>query len=249
MLSVTSNPDETWCSAKTWDTFSHDPHEAAYKARGLWGPPVLLQEQHMRRLINDRTILDSSTSPLRDPEQLRSQQEAWQERKFLSGVIQIVAKSYTTNDTSQLTRVGFSVEELIQAIRESEKLTYGSRLASRLRHLVEIAEEEYPEQSSLSPKSLSDFVVFLIPHSSLRYPSVVLTPDGNIRARWKNGGNRQFSVEFLGDEDIRFVLISPDPKKTYKIIRITGLATTESLMDVVAPYNIISWATNIRKAA
>ena len=143
-----------------------------------------------------------------------------------------------------------SVAELILHVRERFRSEFAERLANRLDYLAKISQEEYPEQAPIAPESLQDFVAFLESTLKLVYPGVVLTPSGNVQAEWRNGKNRHFAVEFVGSGDVHFVVFAPDPKHSYKTIRASGVATVESLMDIVRPYGVESWATaSTRRAA
>lgn len=142
-----------------------------------------------------------------------------------------------------------SVAELILYVREELKATFADRLAKRLHYLARISEEEYPEQAPISRESLEDFVAFLKATPNLAYPGVVLTPSGNVQAEWRKEKNRHLVVEFVGNADVRFVVFAPDPWKSYKTTRASGVATLESLMDIVRPYGVDAWATEARRRA
>ena len=135
------------------------------------------------------------------------------------------------------------VAELILHVRERFRAEFAERLANRLDYLAKISQEEYPEQAPITPESLQDFVAFLESTPKLVYPGVVLTPSGNIQAEWRKGKNRHFAVEFVGSGDVQFVVFAPDPKDPYKTIRASGIATVASLMDIIRPYGVESWAT------
>ena len=143
-----------------------------------------------------------------------------------------------------------SVAELIFSVKEGLQAAFAERLAKRLHYLASISEEEYPQQAPISPQSLEDFVTFLRSTPNLLYPGVVLTPSGNIQAEWRKGKNRHFAVQFVGSGDVHFVVFAPDPKDPYKTIRASGIVTVASLMDIVRPYDVESWATaSTRRAA
>jgi hypothetical protein len=142
-----------------------------------------------------------------------------------------------------------SVAELILNVKERFRAEFAERLANRLDYLAKISQEEYPEQASIAPESLQDVVAFLESTPKLVYAGVVLTPSGNIQAEWRKGKNRHFAVEFLGNGDVHFVVFAPDPKDPYKTIRASGMATVASLMDIVRPYGVDSWATESTRHA
>lgn len=142
-----------------------------------------------------------------------------------------------------------SVPELSLYVREELRATFAERLAKRLHYLARISEEEYPEQAPISRESLEDFVAFLKATPNLAYPGVVLTPSGNIQAEWRKANKRHLAVEFVGNGDVHFVVFAPDPRKSYKTTRASGVATVESLMDIVRPYGVDSWATEATRRA
>jgi hypothetical protein len=142
-----------------------------------------------------------------------------------------------------------SVTELIANVRTSFHIPFGDRLAARLEELVEISEEEFPEQEPMSPRSLQDFLTFIRSELGITYPEVVVTYEGNVRAEWTKARNRHFSVEFLGGNDVRFVVFAPDPKTPYKTNRASGLSTLDSLLEHVHPYGVLDWITTPNKNA
>lgn len=131
---------------------------------------------------------------------------------------------------------------LICYVRERLKLLFAKRLAKRLEFLVEASQEEYPHQAPITPQSLQDFVRYLQSVPNLVYPDVVLTPNGNIRAQWRDAKTRHLAVEFLGQDDVRFVVFAPDPKHPGKTTRVSGLTSVDSLMELVHPYRVFGWA-------
>jgi hypothetical protein len=135
-----------------------------------------------------------------------------------------------------------STEDLIAAIPERLPVTYAERLANRLRHLVEVSHEEYPEQVPMSALSVMAFIRFLEHTPNLCYPDIVLTPSGNVRAQWRRAANRHFAAEFLEYGEVRYVVFAPDPKYPDTIARASGQVRAESLMEVVRPLRVAEWA-------
>jgi hypothetical protein len=152
-------------------------------------------------------------------------------------------ESSSPSGSEQPSRRQPSVAGLILNVREQFKGEFAERLAKRLDYLAKLNEEESPKQAPIAPESLQDFVAFLESTPKLVYPDVVLTPSGNIQAEWRKGKNRHFAVEFAGSGDVHFVVFAPDPKDPYKTIRASGMATVASLLDIVCPYGVDSWAT------
>lgn len=135
-----------------------------------------------------------------------------------------------------------SLSDLITRFRQLPKIDFAERIAIRLNYLLEVSREEQPEQAPPAAASLQGFLAFLFKNPDLAYPDLVLTPDGNVRAQWRRGPRQHFAVEFLEDEDVRFVIFAPDPKHPYKTARVSGTATVDSVMGQARYYQVLDWA-------
>ncbi len=131
-----------------------------------------------------------------------------------------------------------STMEIIENVPKVLNGVDGQRLADRLMTLLEICEEDAPDQAPLSRVSLADLLDFLDNQAGVNYPGTVVTFEGNIRCEWRSGPDRRFTLEFLGKDDVRFVVKGKDPKATYKIARASGKATVLSVMDLLEPYGV-----------
>lgn len=136
-----------------------------------------------------------------------------------------------------------AVLKSISYVRSSSHIPYSERLASRLKFLVDAAKEEEPDEVAISPQSLRNFLIFLQSTAKLKYPDIVLTPSKNIQAQWRTASNRHFAAEFLPTGDARFVIFSPDPRHPEKTIRLSGLASIDSLLETAQPHGVLSWAS------
>lgn len=135
------------------------------------------------------------------------------------------------------------VRELVRHIRRSLPAPFARKLAKRLEGLVEIAKEEAPEQSEMSPESLRMFIRFLHVAPDFTYPDVMLTPSGNIWAQWRAAPNKHFSTEFYPDGEVRFVIFAPDVKRRDQTIRLSGIASVDTLLNAAEPHGVREWAT------
>ncbi|MFZ5995584.1 MAG: hypothetical protein ACOYU4_11435 [Thermodesulfobacteriota bacterium] len=135
------------------------------------------------------------------------------------------------------------VLEIISYVQKSSHIPFTERLARRLRFLFDAAKEEFPDEFAISPESLNNFLTFLQYTPNLKYPDIVLTPSKNIQAQWRTASNRHFAVEFLPTGDARFVIFSPDPRHPEKTIRLSGLASIDSLLETAQPHGVLSWAS------
>lgn len=118
---------------------------------------------------------------------------------------------------------------------------YAAHLAQRLAELSAIAEEEAPDQAPLRTESLRGLFAFLSALPSVAEPGLVLTAEGNLRARWRQDADHHFAVTRLNDRDVHYVLFAPDPAHPYKTARVSGPATVDRLLGVVAPYRVHDW--------
>jgi hypothetical protein len=134
-----------------------------------------------------------------------------------------------------------SIDGLIAELRNTRSLPFAARLADRIKTLIALSEEEYPDQQPLSPPSLRDVIEFIKVPRQFAYPDVVLTFVGNIRIQWRKARNRHFAIEFLGGRAVRWVVFAPDPTIQFRTTRASGLTTLDSVMQLVAPYNVEAW--------
>jgi hypothetical protein len=147
--------------------------------------------------------------------------------------------SHTTIATS---RPNESLSGIVASVRRHPRLRFRERLATRLERLIEISREEQPEQPPPALASVQDMIAFLAANPDLSYATTVLTPNGNIRLEWRRARDQHFAIEFLGDLDVRFVVFAPDPKRPFKVARVSGQAALDSVMTLVAPYGVRDWS-------
>lgn len=145
--------------------------------------------------------------------------------------------------TDLLNKEEEQIQELIFRIRVSTSISYRQNLANRLIALLNDAKEEDPTSLGIATGSLRNFYNFLRLHPDLKHPTVSLTPDYNIYASWRNGQKRVFSVHFLPNGEVRFVIFKPNARHPERQIRISGTATVDILMEIMAPYGIRDWIT------
>jgi hypothetical protein len=111
------------------------------------------------------------------------------------------------------------------------------KLAARLSTLQEFSGDEHPEQASPVPAAVLDLIIFLTLHPALDFPSIVLTPSGNVRIQWRRVRGEHFAIEFLGDNVVQYVIFAPDRETT------SGVATVDSIMQIAEPYGVLRWAS------
>jgi len=134
------------------------------------------------------------------------------------------------------------VQELIFQIKRLISIPYKDNLANKLLTLFNDAKEEDPDSLGMSAGSLRSFTNFILSQTNLKCPTISLTPDYNIYASWRCEQNRVFSVHFFPNGDARFVIFKPNNRHPERITRISGVATTDILMEtVVIPNRIEEW--------
>lgn len=132
------------------------------------------------------------------------------------------------------------VRELIYQAKTSS-IRCRERLANRLLALFKDSKEEDPYGPGITADSIRNFIKFLQLHTNLRYPSISLTPEYNIYASWKDEQSRVFSVHFLPNGNVRFVIFKPNHRHPEQKTRIAGTTTTDVLMETVSPHEISEW--------
>lgn len=139
-----------------------------------------------------------------------------------------------------------SADEIIGRIRAMLPARYNAQLATRLTELEQLVREEEPDARGIEVGSLLHFVTLLEAYPELRCPAVSVSPDRNIYASWKSGKDRVFSIHFLPDGRVRFVVFYPNDKHAGDVIRLSGTATADMIMTVAAPHHVLSWAADER---
>ena len=198
-------------------------------------------------LTNDFPISDSNIGTWHSP------QKAQTERNFEVWITPVVQGDQKTTisdwpeNKDPITQTGLlnneegQVQELLFQIRKSLSITYHESLANRILILFNDAKEEDPDCLGIAAESLRNFYNFFRLHTNLKCPTISLTPDYNIYASWRGEQNRVFSVHFLPNGDARFVIFKPNDRHPGRQIRLSGLATTDVLMETVAPDSVSDW--------
>ena len=136
-----------------------------------------------------------------------------------------------------------NVEEIIWRVRTTLPARYKTRLASRLSELQKAVQEEELDGRGISVGSLQHFIEFLEAYPALRCPAISVTPDRNIYASWKSGSDRVFSIHFLPEGEVRFVIFRPNDKHPGQAIRLSGTATVDVIISIAAPHGVLNWAS------
>ncbi len=133
-------------------------------------------------------------------------------------------------------------QELIFRIKTTPNIPDRSNIAKRLLDLFQYSKEDDPDFIGIREGSLKSFYNFLCSYTNLKSPSISLTPDNNIYASWKGENGRVFSIHFLADSDVRFVIFTPNKKHYDRMTRTSGATTFDMLMETeVKAYYIYEW--------
>ena len=135
------------------------------------------------------------------------------------------------------------VQRLIYQIRRSTLITDGGAIASRLLDLHNYSKIENSECDGIAIGSLRNFYDFICKNLSMKIPVISLTPDNNIYVSWRANKGRVFSIHFLANKDVRFVIFIPNDRHLDRKIRVSGTVTSDILMEKIAPYNIMGWVS------
>lgn len=134
-------------------------------------------------------------------------------------------------------------ESLISRISALPNVMYAERISNRLSYLRRVFFEE--QGSDISADSIRTFTIFLSMHPDVRYPAITLTPAGNIYAQWKkrkDSHDSLFSLHFLSDWEVRFVVFAPNAKHPGKFARISGTETVDIILsNMDKAYGVSAW--------
>lgn len=161
--------------------------------------------------------------------------------QFESSTTDLPENQDPITQTTLLKREEDQVQELISRIKRSKSICYRESLANRLLTLFNDAKEEDSASLGIGVGSLRNFYNFFRLHTKLKCPTISLTPDYNIYASWRGEQNRVFSVHFLPNGDARFVIFKPNDRHPERQIRLSGIATTDVLMETVTPDSVSDW--------
>jgi len=132
-------------------------------------------------------------------------------------------------------------QNLITRIRSNSLLSGRDQLANRLAELFSDSKEEDLDSVGINADSLRSFNSLLTSYPNLKCPEISLTPDNDIYISWKKGQDKLFSVHLFPNGDSRFVLFFPNDLHPGRAIRISGLTTTDKLIETVSSQGVLDW--------
>jgi hypothetical protein len=104
-----------------------------------------------------------------------------------------------------------------------------SRVKTRLLDIISDGVLEDGEEP-VSLGSIKRFIGFLKTYKP-KYPNIVITNYGNVVAEWREHNDKIFTIEFFPDGDCAFLCFKPNSKNPNKVVRFSGLATADTVMD------------------
>lgn len=146
-----------------------------------------------------------------------------------------------------------STQDLVAPVEETaEKVIWDSvpslpisdkgELVRRLLALEKaLRDEDDPTCPGISVGSLRKFLAFMKSNPDLKLPVLSISPDCNVYASWKADLARVFSIHFIPDGDARFVLFQPSRKRRGEVIRLSGSAMSEEVIDIAKREGAMDW--------
>jgi len=163
------------------------------------------------------------------------------QEEFSTSIIDLPDNQDPITQSTLLKNEEDQVQELIFRIKRSIAISCRKSLANRILILFNDAKEEDPDCLGIAAESLRNFYNFFRLNTNLKHPTISLTPDYNIYASWRGEQNRVFSVHFLPNGDTRFVIFKPNDKHPERKIRLSGSATTDTLIKTVESSGVWDW--------
>lgn len=160
------------------------------------------------------------------------------EEEATSHIVDWLEKKDSFTQTTLLKNQDNEVQDLIFKINRLNSIPFRKILVNKLLTLFNDAKEEDTDCIGVDAESLRNFISFLQSNTNLKFPNISLTPEYKIYASWRGNKNQVFSVHFLQNGDTRFVIFKPNKKHPKQKIRLSGVATTDILMETVSPYRM-----------
>ncbi len=129
---------------------------------------------------------------------------------------------------------------ILTLLQDSHEIKHGKRIIQRIRTLRQMALDD--EDGDISSDSLRSFYEFLSMHPEVNYPDISLTPDGDIYARWKGRDRSLFSIHFLPQSRVRYIVFAPDRKRPDLMDRVSGSGSVYTVLETAdRAYGVGGW--------
>jgi len=161
-----------------------------------------------------------------EPVEAKTFPSDWNKARFVSRLKMVSDESAArANSTfaSLVESLSDDTEAFRRHVRDSfSDLTTMHRVKQRLQNLRVLAATDGEPYRVSSERHL---FAFLQSVRHLRKPDIFLVANGNLRAVWKNAIGEQVGMEFLGDDEVQFVIFARRPTLA-RMARIAGRDST-----------------------
>lgn len=159
--------------------------------------------------------------------------------------IALSVAQYAFRELDTLRKNDAYVRRKIDSVRGMADVACCEEIAERLTLLQSLYSEENAGRA-MSADSIRSFGDFLRSCPNLRKPTLALTHEGYVYAKWSGEQGRLFSAEFLPSGDVSYVVFQPS-NRGIRVNRYYGTTTADSLSaDVLIPIGVLSWAGDER---
>ena len=173
--------------------------------------------------------------------QIRKSFSSLQNRSHITLYVPLFSAAHTQADLLIIEEK--EIQLLIYSIRMSVHISNSEKIANRLQTLLNDAKEEDSVTPGITVKSLRNFFILLTLKNNLKYPAISLTPDNDIHISWRYDQNQVFSIHFLPNEDVRFVIFKPNEQHPDRTKRLSGTTTTDNLIETVDSHGVWDWVS------
>ena len=132
------------------------------------------------------------------------------------------------------------VLNLIFDIKRTSFISNREIISRKLLNLYFLEKEEGLDGFGITIGSLRNFYHFLQLYSNIKIPMISLTPDATIYTSWKEH-DHLFSINFLSDGEVRFVVFKPNDTNPKHKIRLSGSATADTIMELISTQSLCDW--------
>lgn len=154
--------------------------------------------------------------------------EAW----FGSGASEVATNKQASTDNRQTYRPS------LQVLVDGFKVYYSDNpvflgVLARIEKLNKYASED-PLQEPPTLNSLIALIHFLQIYRSPVQPTLVLTHDGHLRSEWSKDRHNRLAIEFLDDDEVRFVLFFRNSLWRKRVTRLSGSTSILSIFQDIS---------------
>lgn len=138
----------------------------------------------------------------------------------------------------QETSLDERIRKTIQHFTQLTGVPYRQQLVKRLEFLLEVEQEENPEDWAFSLNSLYGFLHFIAAHQDVKYPDVGLSPSGSISVEWFDSEHQHIVLAFISATHAQFALFSGRTPETSPL---SGTADLKKVWEIIATLYDTAW--------